>query len=198
MTYIDSIKANFSSITEERKLLFSPLIKYIKQKKEQDKNCDLILICTHNSRRSHFAQIWAQIAADYYGLSFVTTFSGGTEATAFNPRAVKALQTIGLQIGVDDCSKPNPIYTIQRENGKTMNAFSKAFDHDTNPQQKFAAVMTCDHADENCPFVPGAEVRIPLYYQDPKESDDTAEESKTYAARSLQIATEFFYIFSQV
>jgi len=198
MTYIDHIKSNFNTITEERKQLLAPLLAYIKEKKEKKKNCKLLLICTHNSRRSHFSQIWAQIAADHYGCDFVTTYSGGTEATAFYTRAVKTLQTVGLQIDVDDLSKPNPVYNIHYGNAKAIKAFSKTFNHESNPQQNFAAIMTCDHVDQNCPFVPGAETRIPLYYIDPKVSDNTPEEAETYLERCLQIATEFFYVFSQV
>jgi len=198
MKYIDQIIANFDTIEESRKSLLSHLIKYIQEKKDMEAPCELILICTHNSRRSHFSQIWAQIATDYYGLDFVNTYSGGTEATAFNIRAVNALKSAGLSIDVDDPEKDNPTYTIHYGEGKQMQAFSKTFDHPSNPQEKFAAVMTCDHVDENCPVVAGAEARIPLYYIDPKITDDSLKETETYRQRCLQIATELFYVFSQV
>jgi len=198
MKYIDQIIANFDTIEESRKSLLSHLIEYIQEKKDMEVPCELILICTHNSRRSHFSQVWAQIAADYYGLDFVNTYSGGTEATAFNIRAVNALKSAGLSIDVDDPEKDNPTYTIHYAEGKQMQAFSKTFDHPSNPQEKFAAVMTCDHVDENCPVVAGAEARIPLYYIDPKITDDSLKETETYRQRCLQIATELFYVFSQV
>jgi len=43
-------------------------------------------------------QLWISVAAAYYGLPKVDTFSGGTAITAFNPRAVKALQDLGFEI----------------------------------------------------------------------------------------------------
>ena len=58
--------------------------------------------------------------------------------------------------------------------------------------------MTCDHASENCPIVPGAEKRISITYLDPKISDGTPEQKAVYEERSLQIATEMKYVFSQV
>lgn len=54
------------------------------------------------------------------------------------------------------------------------------------------------HADENCPFIPGAYRRIPLTYIDPKVSDNTPEESSTYNERCKQIATEMFFMMSCV
>ena len=58
--------------------------------------------------------------------------------------------------------------------------------------------MTCSHADENCPFIAGAEKRIPITYEDPKKFDNTPEQLAKYNERSLQIATELFYVFSKV
>jgi arsenate reductase (thioredoxin) len=62
----------------------------------------------------------------------------------------------------------------------------------------YAAVMTCSHADENCPFIPAAEVRIPVRYEDPKQFDNTPGEADRYDQRSLQIASEMFHVFSNV
>ena len=69
----------------------------------------------------------------------------------------------------------------------------------TSNPTKFAAVMTCAHADENCPFIPGAEQRIPVRYKDPKAFDDTPEEKVAgIANKSIEIATEMHYIFSSI
>jgi len=198
MKYLDQIKASFDSIEETRKPLLKPLINYIQNKKERNEACDLVFICTHNSRRSHFSQIWAQIAIDHYALDFIHTYSGGTEATAFNIRAVNALKNAGLKIEIDHPDNINPVYTIHYGDGKTMEAFSKTFDDASNPQDNFAAVMTCDDVDQNCPTVLGAETRIPLYYIDPKITDDSLKETETYRERCKQIATELFYVFSQI
>jgi arsenate reductase len=45
------------------------------------------------------------------------------------------------------------------------------------------------------PFIPGADKRISLPYEDPKSYDNTADEGKMYDERSIQIATEMKYIF---
>ena len=58
--------------------------------------------------------------------------------------------------------------------------------------------MTCSHADENCPLIPGAEKKISLMYEDPKLFDRTILEKEKYRERSLQIATEMKYVFSKI
>ncbi len=58
--------------------------------------------------------------------------------------------------------------------------------------------MTCSQADEGCPFIAGAEVRIPITFEDPKKSDNTPEQTQVYAERSLQIAAEMLYVFSSI
>ena len=76
--------------------------------------------------------------------------------------------------------------------------FSKLYDDASNPDADFAAVMTCSEADKNCPYIPGAESRIQLLYDDPKEFDGTAEETEKYDERASQIAAELFYFFAQI
>ena len=93
----------------------------------------------------------------------------------------------------------NPIYFIlQDKDTRPIIVFSKLYDDVINPHGIFATIMTCSHADENCPFIPGAEARIPVRYEDPKEFDDTDVESTKYDERSQQIASEMFYVFSRV
>jgi hypothetical protein len=72
----------FTSICEERKLILQTLINYVQAKLEKNESVNLNFICTHNSRRSHLSQIWAQTAAAYYNIPKVFCFSGGTEETA--------------------------------------------------------------------------------------------------------------------
>lgn len=58
--------------------------------------------------------------------------------------------------------------------------------------------MTCSQADEGCPYIAGAEKRIPVRYEDPKSSDKTPQQNEIYTQRSLQIASEMFYVFSSL
>ena len=158
----------------------------------------LNFICTHNSRRSHLSQIWAQAAAYYYSVPEVFCFSGGTEATAFNPRAVRAMQQAGFTIVIAD-DGTNPVYDVKYTSELPgIKAFSKKYDDPFNHNKDFAAVMTCSHADENCPVVLGAIARIPLRYEDPKNFDDTPQEAAKYTERVRQIGREILYAFSQV
>ena len=189
-------RLRLDEIPEERKAVLHVLVDYIQNNRMEGKTVNLNFICTHNSRRSQFSQIWAQTAADFYGVK-ANCFSGGVEVTAFNTRAVASVKRAGFS--VSNAQGENPRFEIQNaENGKSILAFSKLFDDEINPKTNFAAIMTCAHADENCPFIPGAEARIPVRYEDPKAFDDTELESEKYDERSLQIATEMFYVFSKL
>lgn len=79
-----------------------------------------------------------------------------------------------------------------------MTCYSKTFDDAVNPSAGFAAIMTCSEADAECPIVLGADVRIKLFYEDPKVSDGSGNEEKVYGERSRQIALEMAYVFSNV
>jgi arsenate reductase len=187
---------DFSSISEERKSILQELIHYIQTQKNEGKEIHLNFICTHNSRRSQFSQLWAQTASFYDGVK-TFCYSGGVEVTAFNERAVASINRFGFK--VEQSGEGNPKYAVSfSENANPLIMFSKLYDDASSAQSNFAAVMTCSHADENCPFIPGANNRIPVRYEDPKAFDDTELESAKYDERSKEIATEMFYVFSQV
>lgn len=195
--YISTLESKFDQISSQRKEKLQEVADYIESKLKGSEIAKLNFICTHNSRRSHLAQIWTSVAAAHYDLDGIETFSGGTEATAFNPRAVAAVERAGFK--VENPGGDNPRYEVSfSEDAQPMICFSKKFDDNFNPDKNFAAIMTCSDADENCPFVPGAEFRKPITYRDPKESDGTDHESETYDERCKQIASEMFYLMSQV
>jgi arsenate reductase len=196
--YLSSVLSVMDSIPAERKQELIQVSEYIAEKKKAGSTVNLTFICTHNSRRSHMSQIWAATAAHYYGFNDeIRTFSGGTEATAFNPRAVAAIERAGFEVSSE--GEGNPIYSVKfREDAQGMRCFSKVYDDPSNPQKDFAAIMTCSDADENCPFIPGAQFRAPITYEDPKVADGTDQETARYDERCLQIATEMFYMMSQV
>lgn len=191
---IDKVKA--LPIEESRKEVLQVLADYVQKKIGSGSAVNLNFICTHNSRRSQFSQIWAQTAADFYGVS-ANCYSGGVEVTAFNERAVDSIKRSGFKVTKN--GDFNPQYLISHsEKARPIVAFSKLFDDPVNTAKKFAAVMTCSHADENCPVIPGTEQRIPVRYEDPKKYDNTQEEAARYDERSLQIASEMFYLFSRI
>ena len=189
---------NFESISDDRKIILQPLVDFIQRKANNNQEIRLNLICTHNSRRSHLSQVWAQTAAAQYGVKNVFCYSGGTEATAMFPVAAKTLAKQGFQIKTI-AEGSNPVYAIKyAENEHPVIGFSKTFDDDFNPQSEFAAILTCSSADKGCPFIAGAEKRIPITFEDPKAFDNTPQQAEKYEERSLQIATEMFYVFSQI
>jgi len=196
--YAGSFLASFDDIPENRKKDLDRVAEFISNRLESNVSAKLTFICTHNSRRSHMGQIWAQVAAYFFGVHGIQTFSGGTEATAFNPNAVKAMKAAGFDIKSGGRAE-NPLYNVGYTNNQApMQVFSKRYDDETNPQEDFCAIMTCSDADKNCPFIPGAAFRIPITYQDPKAYDHTPYEDKAYAERCFQIGTEMFYLFSKV
>ncbi|WP_372754129.1 protein-tyrosine-phosphatase [Mariniflexile sp.] len=189
---------NPDTITAERKAVLQPLADFIQTKISNNEAIRINFICTHNSRRSHLSQVWAQTMAFHFNIKNVFCYSGGTEATALFPVAAKTLQNSGFQVLTISEGK-NPIYAIKyAENAHPIIGFSKKLDDDFNPKSEFAAIMTCDSANEACPFVPGAEKRIPITFEDPKAFDGTPLQLEKYNERSLQIATELFYVFSQL
>ena len=182
-----------STISDQRKELLKPLKEYLSSKIKQKSVVNLNFICTHNSRRSQICEVWAKIIGEFYGLN-INTFSGGIEITACNERTINSLSRLGFKI--KNLGGENPHYEIKYADNKTpITLFSKLYDDPPNPKTGFAAVMSCSHADENCPFIPGAEKRISLPYEDPKAYDNTADEAKIYDERSIQIATEMKYVF---
>lgn len=189
---------DFNSISQERKTVLQPLMGYIQTKIQQKEEVLLNFICTHNSRRSHLSQVWAQVMAAYFGVPKVSVYSGGTEATAMFPVVGETLKNQGFEI-TQLSEGPNPVNAIKfAENSHPVIGFSKTYDHPFNPAYCFAAIMTCDSANEACPFIPGAEKRIPIMYEDPKVFDNTPQQAEKYLERSLQIATELLYVFSKI
>lgn len=194
---VEQIQDN-DTVSAERKAVLQPLVDYIQQRVDAGEWVNLNFVCTHNSRRSHLTQIWAQMASAYYGIPRVTCYSGGTEATALYPAVVDTLRAQGFQIAVI-AEGSNPIYAIKYgANVLPIVGFSKAYDDSFNPSSDFAAVMTCSQADDGCPFIAGADKRFAVRYEDPKISDATAEQKAVYAGRSLEIGAEMVYVFSRI
>lgn len=198
-TIIDTI-ASFSvhDISSDRQAVLQPLIQYLKGKTANKAPIHLNFICTHNSRRSHLAQIWAQTMAFHFGIQDVYCYSGGTEATAMFPKVAETLSRQGFEV-LKLADTTNPIYAIKyAANWPAIICFSKVYDHAFNPSEHFAAVLTCNAADEACPMVSGAEARFPITYEDPKAFDFTDLIDTKYQERSLQIGAEMYYVFSRV
>lgn len=189
---------NINSISPERKKVLQPLIDYIQLKTKGSATININFICTHNSRRSHLSQVWAQTLSHYYNVKNVYCYSGGTEATALFPVVAKTLEHTGFKI-VKLSNEDNPVYAIKYDQkSHPIIGFSKTYNDVFNPSSEFAAVLTCTSADRGCPLISGAEKRISITYEDPKAFDGTPLQLQKYNERSLQIATELKYVFSNI
>jgi len=196
---ITQVTQEFDQIPPDRREALMKTAQFIRTKVEAKEDAQLTFICTHNSRRSHLSQIWAQTAAAFYRVPGVRTYSGGTETTACNARTVASLQRLGFEIDNSTPDQDNPVYLVKYSPiAAPLRAFSKVYSSEGNPQENFVALMTCDTADKGCPLVMGSVLRVPIPYVDPKVADGTPQEAATYDERSKQIAREMFFLMKQV
>ncbi|MFL2601667.1 MAG: protein-tyrosine-phosphatase [Flavobacteriaceae bacterium] len=192
------IKTEIShEIAASRKPVLDELVKYINSKRASESEVHLNFICTHNSRRSQFCQIWAETASAFYNKK-VYSYSGGLEITEFNINAVNTIKKCGFDV-IKSGSK-NPTYDLYYCDNrmKSISVFSKLYNDPVNKANSFAAITTCSSAEENCPFILNAEKRIFLQYNDPKLFDNSIDKIEKYYECSLQIASEIFYVFRNV
>lgn len=217
---IQLVSTNESTTNHERKKYLDEMIQYIHKKVASNEAIRFIFICTHNSRRSHLTQIWCQTMAFYFGIKDVYCYSGGTETTAMFPKIVETLKQQGFQINsmvsqvknetifsnstitdtslLHQPSQSNIVYSVKYAlNEPAMACFSKVYSDPFNPVSDFAAIMTCASADQGCPYIAGANViRIPVRYDDPKAFDGSDQMDAKYLERSLEIASDMYYVFS--
>lgn len=197
--YCQQMASQFDNIDSERSEELKSLAAFIQEQVDHDLPANIVAICTHNSRRSHLAQVWLAIAAHFYSIPKVYTYSGGTEATAVYPTLLQTLRQQGVHIQAPIETTENPVHKASWTDGQLPNGlFSRRYDHETNPQQGFCALMVCSQADVECPIVHGCDSRIALPYEDPKAYDRTPLELDKYLERSEQICREMLYALSLV
>jgi len=196
--YVKEVANELGMVSAERRVVLDEIAANMVALLEAGKAAQMTFICTHNSRRSHMSQIWAQTAAYYYGLDKIYAFSGGTEATACNCRTVAAMRRVGFAIE-DATTGDNPTYVVRyAEDRPPIRAYSKLYNAAPNPKRDFIALMTCSVADKTCPVIEGAISRYAIHYADPRLCDDTPIETAAYNERCREIAREMFYIMAEV
>lgn len=101
----------------------------------------MLFLCTGNSCRSQMAEAWTKhLKADKFDV-----YSAGVEPKAIDPRAIKAMAEVGL-----DISK------------------QKSKDVDTVGNLEFDYVITlCDNARESCPYFPAKTKLVHKTFEDP-------------------------------
>jgi protein-tyrosine phosphatase/arsenate reductase len=196
-TYCADRISEFDLIPAERKIILQRIADYIRNKRDENQFIQLVYICTHNSRRSHFGQIWGAVAAAYFDVPTAITYSGGTEATQMHPNVLSSLERTGFVVEKNEYPS-NPLYEVNFGTDLSTTCFSKEYNDKSNPQNNFAAIMVCSDAEENCPFIPNVELRVAITYKDPKAFDKTPQQDASYDERSAQIAREILYMFSLV
>lgn len=198
--FLSNLKLQLASntVVVERAKVLNSIATYVSEKLLEKKTVNLMFVCTHNSRRSQLAQIWAHIAKREFNLHGIASFSAGTESTAFHPNAVAALTSQGIELKKRTEGK-NPIYSLIDQKGAIeLEFWSKSIDDPTLPKSDLVAIMVCSDADQNCPFLPGSDQRFKLTYKDPKESDGREDSNEVYCDRSNQIALEMLYLMERI
>jgi arsenate reductase len=188
--FIEKIKGNLTHISEERAGALDALATLIREDLQKGESV-VKFICTHNSRRSQTAEFMLDILAKHYNLN-ITALSAGTEATAFAPSMVSALQNEGFEL-MEYGQQPNPLYIYRRDNND-LYYYSKKYDEQLMDYGDAIIVTVCGDAHENCPVIPGTLKRFHLGYIDPKKSDGTPQEAETYTNKVLEIGTEMLYL----
>ncbi|EID99939.1 hypothetical protein [Leptospira licerasiae] len=197
--FLSKRESESSFISEERRKTLLQFASEIRELKLDQNYFEIVFVCTHNSRRSQIAQIFALACAEYLGLSGIGSYSGGTEVTSFHTNSVQALANIGFKIEKEEETENNPKYLVSyKEGGIPVPAYSKLYSDFANPKKKFIAVLVCSSADEACPYVPGAKERISLPYSDPKEFDSSSEALGKYIETCETIARELLFVMDHV
>lgn len=188
--HADYLATTFDMIGETHREAGGQLARWIAANYEPGKPLHVTVVCTGNSRRSILGSSMGNLAAAYYGMPEVRFHSGGTAPTAFNPRTVAALKAAGFEVEstTKDAKRgepktENPVYRVAWGEGFETFEFSKHYGDAANPQKGFAALMVCSEADQGCPIVKGASLRLSMPYLDPKIYDGGAYESAKYAER---------------
>ena len=194
--YSNKLLKSFDKIPEHRKEELNKIARIIEEHLAENSHLDIVVICTHNSRRSQLAEIWIEVGCEWMNISRIHSYSGGTEATAFNERMVYAVRNAGIDL-ITISEGDNPRY-MRKEKGKNKVYFSKKYDHPVNPKKDYMALMVCDDADQNCPVVSGMRYRISLPFIDPKKDDDTPMEKLSYASKVEEIGREMVYLISKI
>ncbi|NJO89789.1 MAG: hypothetical protein HC831_13205 [Chloroflexia bacterium] len=138
--YAGTLATEIGEVEKSRIPVLDSIAESIIRAKKKYGKSKILLVCTHNSRRSHIAQMWLETAALYYKVKEIYTFSGGIEVTAANKRAIDALGRAGFNTSVSNKNSENPIYMITQGGGhSTSILYSKKYDDSQNPHENFIA-----------------------------------------------------------
>ena len=116
----------------------------------------LLFLCTGNSCRSQMAEAWTKhLKGDK-----LDVYSAGVQPKAIDPRAIKAMAEVGLD--------------ISKQKSKDVNTLGDL---------EFEYVITlCDNARESCPYFPAKTKLVHKAFEDPpKLAEGAANEEEAMA-----------------
>lgn len=110
---------------------------------------NILVLCTGNSCRSQMAHGYL----DHFLKGQANVYSAGIETHGLNQKAVAILQEDGIDISHNSSNLLSEYDNI-------------AFDY---------IITVCDHAAENCPYIPGEVIRLHHNFSDPGKVSGTPE-----------------------
>ena len=119
------------------------------EKYSNEAKVKILFLCTGNSCRSQIAQGWTR----HLKGDIIEPYSAGIETHGLNPRAVKVM----AEVGVD----------ISKQRSKHVDEL-KYVDLDY-------VITVCGHANENCPIFPGQTKVIHVGFDDPPKLAEHAK-----------------------
>ena len=108
---------------------------------QKPKKIKILFLCTGNSCRSQMAEGWSKKLKN----DVIDVWSAGIETHGLNPRAVKVMAEIGIDISKHKSKLTDALMGIH-------------FDY---------VITVCDHANESCPVFPGKAKRVHAGFNDP-------------------------------
>lgn len=109
----------------------------------------IYFLCTGNSCRSQIAEGWAR----HLGGDKIKVHSAGVETHGLNPRAVAAMQEVGINISCHE---------------------SKLIDSELLNRADYVITL-CEDADDRCPMTPPHVSRLHWGFEDPAKTSGTEE-----------------------
>lgn len=194
--YISKRLTEFGRITQDRRPSLERLATLIAGRRATSRDTKVVFVCTHNSRRSQLAQVWATAAVHHFAIAGIDALSAGTRATEVDRRAIETLERAGFTW--TQSNGHNPTYTVRvGSTDQTLPLFSKTLSDSFEATTDFIAVITCSNADLACPVIEGASDRLSLSYDDPRAADGSSYETDIYDECCRSISREMLYVFSK-
>ena len=112
----------------------------------------ILFLCTGNSCRSQMAEGFTR----HLKGDVIEAYSAGTEPQGLNRLAVRAMNEVGIDIGINESKQVKSLAGID-------------FDY---------VVTVCGHANENCPIFPGTVKVIHRGFEDPPRLAENAKDDE--------------------